>query len=86
MGVLNQLHFQLTTPSFSYPELRLGKFEKLMRTRHQFFEYPVWVAYHPAYLLRQPQLSPHSPKWETWQILCRIKLYLEGLRLESSDK
>ena len=63
-----------------------GKFEKLMRSRHQFFEYPVWVAYHPAYLLRQPQLSPHSPKWETWQVLCRVKLYLNGLRLESSDK
>ena len=63
-----------------------GKFEKLMRSRHQFFEYPVWVAYHPAYLLRQPQLSPHSPKWETWQVLCRIKLYLNGLRLESSDE
>ena len=65
---------------------RVGKFEKLMRTRHQFFEYPVWVAYHPAYLLRQPQLSPHSPKWETWQVLCQVKLYLNGLRLESSDK
>jgi DNA polymerase len=64
----------------------VGKFEKLMRTRHQFFEYPVWVAYHPAYLLRQPQLSPHSPKWETWQVLCRVKLYLKGLRLESSDR
>lgn len=63
-----------------------GKFEKLMRNRHQFFEYPVWVAYHPAYLLRQPQLSPHSPKWETWQVLCQVKLYLNGLRLESSDK
>ncbi|MEM8830434.1 MAG: uracil-DNA glycosylase [Cyanobacteria bacterium P01_G01_bin.19] len=63
-----------------------GKFEKLMRSRYQFFEYPVWVAYHPAYLLRQPQLSPHSPKWETWQVLCRIKLYLNGLRLESSDE
>ena len=63
-----------------------GKFEKLMRSRHQFFEYPVWVAYHPAYLLRQPQLSPHSPKWETWQVLCQVKLYLKGLRLESSDK
>ena len=35
-----------------------GKFEKLMRSRHQFFEYPVWVAYHPAYLLRQPQVEP----------------------------
>ncbi|MEL6931067.1 MAG: uracil-DNA glycosylase [Cyanobacteria bacterium J06600_6] len=63
-----------------------GKFEKLMRSRHQFFEYPVWVGYHPAYLLRQPQLSEYSPKWETWQVLCRIRLYLEGLRLESSDK
>ena len=63
-----------------------GKFEKLMRSRHQFFEYPVWVAYHPAYLLRQPQLSQHSPKWETWQVLCQVKLYLNGLRLESSDK
>ncbi|WP_036488890.1 uracil-DNA glycosylase [Myxosarcina sp. GI1] len=63
-----------------------GKFEKLMRSRHQFFEYPVWVAYHPAYLLRQPQLSSHSPKWETWQVLCRLKLYLNGLRLESSDE
>ena len=64
----------------------VGKFEKLMRSRHQFFEYPVWVAYHPAYLLRQHQLSPHSPKWETWQVLCQVKLYLNGLRLESSDK
>lgn len=72
----------------------MGKFEKLMRSRYQFFEYPVWVAYHPAYLLRQPQLSPHSPKWETWQVLCRVKLYLtlkdtashNGLRLESSDE
>ena len=63
-----------------------GKFEKLMRSRYQFFEYPVWVAYHPAYLLRQPQLSQHSPKWETWQVLCRVKLYLNGLRLESSDE
>jgi DNA polymerase len=63
-----------------------GKFEKLMRSRHQFFEYPVWAAYHPAYLLRQPQLSPHSPKWETWQVLCQVKLYLKGLRLESSDR
>jgi uracil-DNA glycosylase len=52
------------------------KFEKLRRCRHQFFEYPVWVVYHPAYLLRQPQLSPHSPKWETWQVLCQLKLYL----------
>ncbi len=25
-----------------------AKFEKLMRTKHQYFEYPVWVAYHPA--------------------------------------
>ncbi|NJK58240.1 MAG: uracil-DNA glycosylase [Pleurocapsa sp. SU_5_0] len=63
-----------------------GKFEKLMRSRHQFYEYPVWVAYHPAYLLRQPQLSSHSPKWETWQVLSQVKLYLNGLRLESSDK
>lgn len=57
-----------------------SKFERLMRTRHQYFEYPVWVAYHPAYLLRQPQKHEHSPKWETWQILCQVKLYLNGCR------
>jgi uracil-DNA glycosylase len=51
-------------------------FEKMMRTPHQYFEYPVWVTYHPAYLLRQPQLSEYSPKWEAWQVLCRLKIYL----------
>lgn len=63
-----------------------GKFEKLMRKRHQYFEYPVWVSYHPAYLLRQPQLSEHSPKWEVWQVLCQVKLYLDSLRLKNNDK
>ncbi|MGL6339894.1 MAG: hypothetical protein ACRC80_12230, partial [Waterburya sp.] len=57
------------------------KFEKLLRIQHQYFEYPVWATYHPAYLLRQPQLSEHSPKWQVWQTLCQIKLYLEGCRL-----
>ncbi|MDJ0593759.1 MAG: uracil-DNA glycosylase [Pleurocapsa sp. MO_226.B13] len=60
-----------------------GKFEKLMRVRHQYFEYPVWVTYHPAYLLRQPQLSEHSPKWEVWQVLCRVKLFLTRLKTEN---
>lgn len=55
-----------------------SRFEKLIQTQHQYFEYPVWVAYHPAYLLRQPQLSEHSPKWKTWQVLCQVKLYLNG--------
>ena len=30
MGVLNQIHFQLTTPSFSYPSLRLGSYDGLL--------------------------------------------------------
>lgn len=63
-----------------------AKFEKLMRTKHQYFEYPVWVAYHPAYLLRQPQLTEHSPKWEVWQVLCQVKLYLDGLRREDNER
>ena len=62
-----------------------GKLEKLMQKRYQYFEYPVWVAYHPAYLLRQPQLSEYSPKWEVWQVLSQVKLYLKGLRLKSND-
>jgi uracil-DNA glycosylase len=61
------------------------KFEKLLRIQHQYFEYSVWATYHPAYLLRQPQLSEHSPKWQVWQTLCQIKLYLEGCRLEKGD-
>lgn len=61
------------------------KFEKLLRIQHQYFEYPVWATYHPAYLLRQPQLSEHSPKWQVWQTLCQIKLYLEGCRLFKGD-
>ena len=63
-----------------------AKFEKLMRAKHQYFEYPVWVAYHPAYLLRQPQLTEHSPKWEVWQVLCQVKLYLDGLRREDNER
>lgn len=55
-----------------------GRFEKLMRCRHQYYEYPVWVTYHPAYLLREPQLSEYSPKWEAWQVLSQVKLYLEA--------
>ncbi|MEN9565007.1 MAG: hypothetical protein RLZZ69_203 [Cyanobacteriota bacterium] len=59
------------------------KFEKLIKLRHQYYEYPVWVTYHPAYLLREPQLTEHSPKWEAWQVLCQVRLYLEeGLRLK----
>lgn len=61
------------------------KFDRMMRSRHQYFEYPVWVAYHPAYLLRQPQLSEYSPKWEVWQVLTQIKLYLDGLRPGDED-
>ena len=57
-----------------------GKFEKSIGCRHQYFEYPVWLAYHPAYLLREPQLSEHSPKWVTWQVLSQVKLYLDRNR------
>ncbi|MEL6439149.1 MAG: uracil-DNA glycosylase [Cyanobacteria bacterium J06621_8] len=56
-----------------------GKFERLMLTQHKFYEYPVWVAYHPAYLLRQPSLEEHSPKWQVWQVLCRVRIYLDEL-------
>ncbi|MGL4882020.1 MAG: uracil-DNA glycosylase [Waterburya sp.] len=62
---------------------RSTKFEKLIKIRHQYYEYPVWVTYHPAYLLREPQLTEHSPKWEAWQVLCQVRLCLEeGLRLK----
>ena len=27
------------------------KFEKLLQNQHQYLNYPVWVTYHPAYLL-----------------------------------
>lgn len=59
---------------------RVAKFERLMNRQHHYYQYPVWVAYHPAYLLREPSLSKHSPKWQTWQVLCRIKLYLNSFK------
>ena len=53
-----------------------GKIEKSMRVRHEYYQYPVWVTYHPAYLLREPSLNQHGPKWQAWQVLCQVKLYL----------
>jgi DNA polymerase len=35
--------------------------------------------YHPAYLLRNPQRSEGSPKWQAWQAIREVKSYHDAL-------
>lgn len=58
------------------------KFANLRNKRFNYYEYPVFCTYHPAYLLRNPSLSPDSPKWQAWSDLCQLKLYLQKLETD----
>jgi uracil-DNA glycosylase len=52
------------------------KFNKLRGKVFNYYEYPTFCTYHPAYLLRNPSLSYNSPKWQTWEDLCQLKLFV----------
>jgi DNA polymerase len=86
-------HIELVKPRMlvlvggSSAQMLLGTNEGITRLRGRWFDYrsdgleqpiPALPVFHPAYLLRQPEL-----KREAWRDLLKLKLRLDSLRTES---
>lgn len=48
------------------------------RGLYMYEEVPIFLTYHPRYLLRFPSLEVNSPKWQSWQDLIAFKDYVNN--------